>query len=575
MQDNEFYSDLTVPGMLCAKLIRAPKSGILKTIAPAPHLSDGIYFYTAKDIPGVNRVQTLETAAPVFAASKVSFKGEPVGIVAGENEDEVERAAAQVIVEIEPDPDSAGPPRKIFNRSFCSITGGKEPEPSGDELVHTENSYSISHTSGLLCEPAGCAASFIDGKLTVHCPAEWVSHLRENLSAALDIPASNIEIVKTRVTSHSSTSVWYSAVLACQAGLAAMLSGRAVKLALSRAEHARLLESPMNCVITHKSSVAQNGEIVSMDIEILADAGSGNPFAREIIDRLAVSAAGMYRPKRLSVNASIVSSDAPPACVFLPRIDYHCFFAAENHIQSIVPRVKGLPLDVRKINSTASRAQKNKSPFIFDLKISDAVLDTVASLSDFQRKYSAYEMQSTKRKAGNRQSFSEPVRGIGIAWAFAPAGFYGTALSETEQTVWDGGQFCGRPYHSTAPAAAVVEIELEPFTLRETVRGIWLAVDGGEIPAAKQAEAALSRAVQDMLSSFVLHGKLDPGKIAISFVQSQESPKQIGDAAYTVLPAAFAAALSQCASFPIRTLPIETDTVFRLITERGALEGDC
>ncbi|GMO46979.1 MAG: molybdopterin-dependent oxidoreductase [Treponemataceae bacterium] len=430
MQNSEFYSDVTVPGMLYAKLIRAPKDGILKNITPAPNLPADIYFYTAKDIPGVNLARTLETAAPVFAASKVSFKGEPVGIAAGENEKEVERAAAQIIIEIEPDPDSAGPPRKILNRAFRNIPSGKEPETSGEELINIESSYAISHTSGILAEPAGCFASFADGKLTVCCPTEWARHLRENLSAALDIPASKIEIIKSRAVSHSSVSVWYSAVLACQAGLAAMLSGHAVKLVLSREEHARFLENPMNCVITHKSLAAHNGEIISMDIEILADAGSENPFAREILDRLAVSAAGMYRPKRLSVNASIVSSREPPANVFLSRIEYHSFFAAENHIQSIARRMSDFPLDARKINSTGTAARKNKSPFVFDLNNSDAVLDTVASASDFSRKYSAYAMQSNKRKAGNRQPFSAPVRGIGIAWAFAPGAFYGTAFSE-------------------------------------------------------------------------------------------------------------------------------------------------
>ncbi|GMO46973.1 MAG: hypothetical protein Pg6C_08990 [Treponemataceae bacterium] len=119
-----------------------------------------------------------------------------------------------------------------------------------------------------------------------------------------------------------------------------------------------------------------------------------------------------------------------------------------------------------------------------------------------------------------------------------------------------------------------MEIELEPFTLRETIRGIWFAVDGGEILSVKQAETTVRRTIQDMLSSFVLHDKLDPGKISISFLKNGGSPKQIEDAAYTVLPAAFTSALSQCASFPVRTLPIETDTMFRLITEREALEGD-
>ena len=674
-----FYSDLQLPGALCAKILRAPRSsGVIASINA--ELPAGVFLFTAKDIPGANSVLTLGTQTEVFASHRISYNGEPLGIIVGEDEQILADALQKITVLVDEDSNTASAPQKIMeriikNEDAVSDANSSEAEHTG-AAFEVEGTYTISYASSIVTEPAGCVAHYADGKLSVCCPTEWLSHLRENLCAVLNINARNIEIIRSSLTSRNSTCVWYSTAIACQTALASMLTGRPVKLMFSRSEHARFMENPISCVITHKSAVKEDGTLLSMNVEILADVGSNNPFAKEILNRLAVSAAGLYRPKRLAINASILSSASPPAQVTLPWVDFHCFFAVENHIHNIVSRAGGLSIETRKLNTTSPQAQKNKLPFQFDSKNSGALLDMVASMSDFERKYSVYELQSKNRKQGKKQSFSEPIRGIGIAAAFIPGTFYGTMLSGAEQElevtmekngaviintfqpsqsirgiwtaiasklldvpasqisiqsnfspgrepalpeqvyanisvmtqllkkccealqksrfreplpikikrsvsrsqrrVWDNEQFAGQPFHSVSPAAAVVEIELDPFTLRETIRGIWFAIDAGEILSAKRAEMTLKRTIQDLLSSFIKNDSIsiETSKINISFLQSSESPRQIGDAVYTVLPAAFANALTQSASFPIRTLPIETNTIFRLITERATLEGD-
>jgi hypothetical protein len=148
------------------------------------------------------------------------------------------------------------------------------------------------------------------------------------------------------------------------------------------------------------------------------------------------------------------------------------------------------------------------------------------------------------------------------------------SVTHTQKKAWDEEKFSGQPFHSVSSAAAVIELELDPFTLRENIRGIWLAIDGGEILAVKQAEATLTRTIQDILSSFVKNDFTDAQKINISFLQNTDHPRQIGDAVYTILPAAYTNALTQAVSFDVHALPIEPDTIFRFITERDSLEGD-
>ncbi|MDR1786697.1 MAG: molybdopterin-dependent oxidoreductase [Spirochaetaceae bacterium] len=537
MHENDkpvFYSDVILKDMLFAKLVRSPApQGIIRAISGG--LGAGRSLYTAGDIPGRNRVTAFGAEREVFPSKRVSFMGEPLGIVTAEDPDAAAEGAASVTLDIGKDGAShRGAPQQFLTRTVTN----NGPEPPGD-LLEVRGSYSVNLRRGIISEPGGCAARFSGGKLTVYCAIQWEDVLRENLAANLNLPPEGIDIVPTKITGPSSMELWYTLVLACQTALASMLSGRPVKLVLSREEHEALLGRPVTCVITHRSAVTPEGLIASLETEILADCGNRAPFGEEILRQLLAGAPGMYGPKRFRAEGVILTSNTAPAGVCLAQGGYHSFFAIESHLQDIAALTGLSPLDIHRLNSSAGTA----------------ALDSVARMSDFARKYWAYDMNSRARVEGRNQSFSEPIRGIGIAWA-AP---------ESSPSQAGGG--------APPSVAAVVEVEIDPFTLREKIRGVWAAVECAEEAGAKQAEPDIRRAVFEALSSFVKDDSYPVPDIHLAFPQEASAGPVTGDGVLAALPAAFTNALSQAVSYSIHNLPIETDTAFRFITERKSLEG--
>ena len=57
-------------------------------------------------------------------------------------------------------------------------------------------------------------------------------------------------------------------------------------------------------------------------------------------------------------------------------------------------------------------------------------------------------------------------------------------------------------------------------------------------------------------------------KIHISFVETQNEPKQLGELVYNILPAAFANAVSLVLNKTITKLPLSGDTIYRGIIEK-------
>lgn len=135
-------------------------------------------------------------------------------------------------------------------------------------------------------------------------------------------------------------------------------------------------------------------------------------------------------------------------------------------------------------------------------------------------------------------------------------------FSTNQKQYWNKKEFFGKPFHSTSFASAIVEIELDPCTYREHIRGIWVVIYGGQILCATAAENTIKLCIQKVLDSLVENENLICNNIHISFSHSNNTPTQIGELVYQVLPAAYTGALSQALSCSTDVLPLKCNSLY-------------
>lgn len=139
---------------------------------------------------------------------------------------------------------------------------------------------------------------------------------------------------------------------------------------------------------------------------------------------------------------------------------------------------------------------------------------------------------------------------------------------------WDREKFEGQPFLSLSWAAAAVELEINPLSCEPEIRGIWMAVNCGRILNPDYTRSLLEASVQRTLEwctyrpleyrqegSFfpecVTPPRLMPFPVSIELIQNRGLPPAgIGTLADNVIPAAFAAALSQATGRPVNLLPV-------------------
>ena len=141
-------------------------------------------------------------------------------------------------------------------------------------------------------------------------------------------------------------------------------------------------------------------------------------------------------------------------------------------------------------------------------------------------------------------------------------------LSTPLKKGWNENDFCGKPFHGTSIATTAVEIELDPYTYSEKIKGIWITVDCGELFDEKAALKTIRLELQQTLTTLVEEKSIPYTNCEIQFIHSKNKNGQVGELVKNTLPAAFSSALSMALTTELTKLPCTEMKLFKLIRER-------
>ncbi|MBQ4377856.1 MAG: xanthine dehydrogenase family protein [Treponema sp.] len=479
---DDFYSDMSSEGMLSAVLITSPFAyGTISSVefSPKTKVPQGYFLFTAKNLGKNERISILGTEVPLLCTGEIAYKGEAVALLVGENREILEELKSSVEINLEKTSleENESKFSKAVNSLAVSMKDGMPLTQSIADLRHTLQNFSKPHeiiakrkyTTGnpeeffnsskeeqnseqkeenpeytiidgcwkneITChtnrETEGAFCYVKGGNLHVFTASQWISELRRILSEVTGFPKEKIIITRTKISVKTTNSLWQNAVFASLTAFASIQTGKPVKLSLSRNAHENLLEAPPEIKISHRTAVDKNGIFSAMDISIEFDAGSANPFASEILDRLSIAATGIYNCKNVRVSAKAIKTHNPPSSLYLSMIDSASFFAVENQVQKIAEVTGFSPIDLRLMNK-AGGLQKSTLPFTYSFGRSNDAVNAVAIRSDFKRKYTVFRLMEQNRYEGTlNSSYAPPFRGIAIACAFDGSGYQGTAFEKS------------------------------------------------------------------------------------------------------------------------------------------------
>lgn len=293
-----FTDDITLPGMLHAKILRSPHphARILAIdVSKALHL-DGVHaIVTGSDMPVTYGILPWARDEYALCIDKVRYVGDGVAAVAAVDEESATEALDLIEVEYEVLPHFLDPEEALAHPE-TPIHDPKKPDANGNVSKHVrlqfgdvdsllENSavvveaeYYFEGTTHTAIEPH-CAIGYFDasGKLTVWSTTQVPHYLHRELARVLDLDVAKVRVIQPPVGGAFGGKSEPFDLEFCVAKLA-MISGRPVKILYTREEvfYAHRGRHPM--LMRYRTGADENGRIRAVDATTILDGGGYESF---------------------------------------------------------------------------------------------------------------------------------------------------------------------------------------------------------------------------------------------------------------------------------------------------------
>ena len=378
-----FLDDVVRPDSLVIKLLRSPHANaLIKEVKLDKALKvPGIEaIYTYKDVPE-NRFtlagQTYPEPSPYdrqILDRHVRFVGDPVAIIAGENEACVNKALKLIKVKykvlpalldfhVAKDNEILVHPEENW-RSLCPVGAdnkrnlcASDTDGQGDiEQVLSECDLVIDHVyhtkanQQAMMEPFGTAC-YMDayGRLNILSSTQIVFHVRRIISHALGIPKSKIRVTKPRIGGGFGAK--QTAVTEMYPAFVTWKTGKPSKLIFTR-EESQIASSPRHEMELHvRVGAMNNGKIRAIDVYTLSNTGAYGEHGPTTVGLSGHKSIPLYRDlDAYRFSYDVVYTNVMSAGAYRGYGATQGIFAVESAVNELAMKLQMDPVKLREMN---------------------------------------------------------------------------------------------------------------------------------------------------------------------------------------------------------------------------------
>ena len=311
-----YGADLLIQEPLCLKVVRSPRphAKIVRIetdeVLKIPAVER---VFTAKDIPGKNRVGTVIKDQPILALDRIRYIGDPIALIAGKTEEVVDEAAKKLVVVYEDlpcinDPEEALKPyapliheKGNLLMEFHVIKGDIQRGFKEAEII-IEEIYTTTWVDHAYLEP-DAGVSYLDetGRITVVCPTQNVHYDQKEVASVLSLPLDRVRVVQCATGGGFGGRL--DITVQCLLALAVFHLKRPVKIVFSREEVFQVTSKRHPLKIQYRSGAKKDGTLTAVEVDILGDSGAYASYGPTVAIRSAVHATGPYQVPNVKVRS--------------------------------------------------------------------------------------------------------------------------------------------------------------------------------------------------------------------------------------------------------------------------------
>src|SRR5271165_3164463 len=328
MGERPFVADVDAPGLLYGALVLSEhaRARIVRIdVSKARALPGVAAVATAADVPGDRWVGQIHADWPVFVAEGEEARcvGDVLAAVAAETPRLAREAAELVEVEYGPLPPVLDPTEAIKpgapqvypkHDNVLSLTRYARGDVKAALAASTHvvsGEWRTQRIEHLFLEPEACLAKPLpDGRLHVYSQGQGIFEDRRQIASVLGEPEENLFI--ELVPNGGGFGGKEDMTIQAQTAVLARLTGRPVRIVLSREESIRMHPKRHPMTMTYTVGCDAEGRLTAAKIAIVGDSGAYASVGGKVLERSAGHACGPYRMPALEVEAIAAYTNNPP-----------------------------------------------------------------------------------------------------------------------------------------------------------------------------------------------------------------------------------------------------------------------
>ncbi len=391
-----------------------------------PELDGNFTLVTTRDIPGTNRVRTLDAATPLLTSSTISYHQQPILALFGYDSESVQLKAREINISYQLPLAQDSPAAVIESTPYTYHFGSLESAASDANLAVLERTYRYSGSDYQSNTLTRISVEQEGDILHVYAPTQWPSHIRETVSETTAIPKRKIIVHRLPFYAPHDEMLINPSALCSIAAIACLKADCPTDL-LCKVESFR-----PDLSIKRKSWYYSDGRIQAEDIRVQVNQGCEPMFSDEMANQLIAGLVPLYPLQALSISIIFTTSNTPPSNFFGDLGYADALSSTEAHYCALAKITGYNPLSWRLKFTSENTGHTQVIRTDKYSKLKD-LITAVSTRCDFQRKNAAYEMQ--RRMRVKLSTFFNYSRGTALACGAGISGFSSECRSLPQQSV--------------------------------------------------------------------------------------------------------------------------------------------
>ena len=323
--------------------------------AAALALDPSVRVITARDVPGRNQIGFNKEDEPLLPDHEWEYWGQPVVLVLARTRSLARRAAELVQVRGEDLPATLDPREAAAKADFIlpsrTVRMG-DPKTAFETCAHVVSGRVESGgQEHVYLETQGAYAEVRDGgRIFVISSTQGPTGVQRAIAQALGLAMNQVEVEARRLGGGFGGKEDQAAAWASLAALGAWVSGKPVKLYLSRKEDMRATGKRHPYSVDYRIGADADGMLVAFEADYYQNSGSTCDLSPAILSRTLLHATGAYRCPEVRVTGHMCRTNLPSFTAFRGFGAPQAFFVIEAAMDALAHRAGWDPADFRRRN---------------------------------------------------------------------------------------------------------------------------------------------------------------------------------------------------------------------------------